>query len=69
MAVWGFTRGIHWLELSLSTSYRTDHGGFYFIMVICNLKVEFNFYDIRNWNDAAGRYNLESEYETTWSDF
>jgi len=55
--------GIHWLIISIETSYRTDHAGFYFEIVICNLKVEFNFYDTRHWNDAAGRYNLESEYE------
>jgi hypothetical protein len=24
-----------------------------------------DFYDIRHWNDAVGRYNLESEYQTT----
>jgi hypothetical protein len=53
-----------WLIVSIETTYRSDHGGFYFTVVICNLKVEFNFYDIRHWNDAAGRYNLESEYET-----
>ena len=62
--VWGFKRGIHWLIVSIETTYRSDHGGFYFTVVIRNLKVEFNFYDIRHWNDAAGRYNLESEYET-----
>ena len=55
--------GISWLIVSIETSYRTDHGGFYFIVLISNLKVEFNFYDIRHWNDAAGRYNLESECE------
>lgn len=63
VAVWGFERGIHWLIVSIETTYRSDHGGSYFTVVICNLKVEFNFYDIRHWNDAAGRYNLESEYE------
>ena len=62
MAVWGFEKGIHWLILSIETTYRSDHGGFYFTVVICNLKVEFNHYDIRHWNEAAGRYNLEREY-------
>ena len=54
MAVWGWARGIVWLEVSLSTTYRSDHGGFYFTVVICNLKMEFNFYDIRHWNDTKG---------------
>jgi hypothetical protein len=55
----------HWLIVSIETTYRSDHGGFHSIVVICNLKVEFNFYDIRHWNDEAGRYNLESEYDAT----
>ena len=49
--------------ISIETSYRTDHGGFHSTFVIFNLKVEFNHYDVRHWNEAAGRYNLESEYE------
>jgi hypothetical protein len=24
------------------------------IMVVCTLKVEFNFYDIRHWNERGG---------------
>jgi hypothetical protein len=59
--LWGFKRGIHWLIVSIETSYRTDHGGFHSTFVVCNLKVEFNYYDVRHWDEAAGRYNLESE--------
>ncbi len=65
VAVWGFERGIHWLIVSIETAYRSDHGGFYLTLVICNLKVEFNHYDIRHWNEAAGRYNLENDYGNT----
>ena len=64
----GFKRWDFWLIVSIETSYRTDQ--WWFFLVICTLKVEFNFYDIRHWNDAAGRYNLGSEYQTTvrwWS--
>lgn len=64
VGIWSFARGIHWLIVSIETSYRADHGGFHSIVVICNLKVEFNYYDIRHWNEAADRYNLESEYES-----
>jgi hypothetical protein len=63
--LWSFKRGIYWLIVSIETSYRTHHGGFHSTFVICNLKVEFNYYDVRHWNEAAGRYNLESEYEAT----
>jgi hypothetical protein len=38
-------------------------GGVHFMVGLCNLQVEFNSYEIRHWNEAAGRYNLEGEYD------
>jgi hypothetical protein len=60
--LWEFTHGIHWFHHSIETRCRQDHGGFFFMAVMLNLKVEFSHYDVRHWNEAAGRYNLESEY-------
>jgi hypothetical protein len=59
---WGCEKSIHWIIVTIETSYRSDHGGFPSTFVICNLKVEFNCYDVRHWNEVAGRSNLESEY-------
>jgi hypothetical protein len=56
---WGFERGIHWLIISIETSYRTDHGGFHSIFVICNLKVEFNYYDVRLRDVTIWKANTE----------
>jgi hypothetical protein len=50
--LWSFEKSIHWIVVTLETSYRTDHGGFHSTFVICNLKVEFNHYDVRHWNEA-----------------
>jgi hypothetical protein len=62
--LWEITHGIHWLHLSLETRRRQNHPGFFSMLVILNLKVEFNHYDIRHWNRVEGRYNLENDQPT-----
>ena len=46
-------------DFSLTT--RQDHAGLSMELGLLGYCVHFNFYDIRHWNDEAGRYYIYDE--------